>query len=428
MMYRIITKSISTICCWRAYFSNIFISHKWTLLDSQDKRYSKKSRYSCLSMVICFIVILCCIPIGVHFLRSFYFRPSDWVAKDSNLITGKPWYSSEEVLNFRNSYPPPGYTIDTPSVTYMLQGCSVGFGSYVNNLFNLFLVALDNNVAFHVISLDWCYSSWPLFFEDYTSNSSAPIGLTGHYYGLHKWWNSPQWKHIDISSTSYQGHITVQHSDENFQELYQVQLGKIKEPVFERKQIVTQALWEPKALIKDVVVKTRELYVEKDKKVFISMHIRRGDKIRAEAKDLSISLYAEKVRNLVDNKYHGRHIALFVFSDEDKPIAMLRTLLADHSKIQIFTLIDAFNRQPQLAKTWKPIQQREGYDQKNFVESDKEYQFLQTAELITDITLAATADEFIGTYSSNIGRLLVLLRTHPTDTVHSMDWDKWELD
>ncbi|KAK9696152.1 hypothetical protein K7432_012623 [Basidiobolus ranarum] len=407
MMYQYIKRSIISIRHWSVQLSNPFTSHKWTLLESQEEHHSGKQLHLCLrrrNIVIGLLVILYCVALGAYLLRFKYFRPRDWVTGARNPLIGEPWFVSKEVLAFRKSYPPQEYNINTPSLTYILEGCSAGFGSYMNNLFNLFLVALDNDLSFHIISLDWCYVSWSTFFQDYTSNSPAPIGL-GEYHGAHKWWNTPEWELTDVNSTSFKGHITVHH----------------------RKKIVAQALWEPKPLIKDVILKIQKLYVEGPNKVFISMHIRRGDKLWYEAKELPIKLYSDKVKSLADSKYSGRDISLFVLSDDDKSVAALRALLLDNPKIRVFTLADAFSQHPDLTKDWKPLEQRVGYDQDNFIQADKEYQYSQTAESIADITLAATADEFICTFSSNIGRLITILRTQPIDTVHSMDWPEWRM-
>ncbi|KAK9760389.1 hypothetical protein K7432_015629 [Basidiobolus ranarum] len=421
--------SVSTITNalqdWKNRFENLFFTYEWILLGSEDQPCTAKRRRTPKLIFYVFCTIGICGVIGlIYFLSTLRdFNPEDWVP-DPNPLTGKPWYSSKEVLEFRSSYPPPEYSLATPSLTYMLQRCTSGFGSYVNNLFNLFLIALDHNISFHIISLDWCYESWSTFFEDYSSGSSAPISL-GQYRGPHRWWHSSEWKYTNISSPDFHGYLTVQHWGKNFQEFYHKQIHTIKGPIFERKQILAQALWEPKPIIVDAVISVRQLYVEKANRVLISMHIRRGDKLDDEMEDIPLYLYYTKVVDLSTNKYPGRDIALFVFSDDDKSVSELRALLAAYSHIHVFILSDAFSRYPSIAKDWTPLVQRQGYDQDKFREADTDYKYRQTAELITDMTLAATADEFICTYSSNIGRLVTLLRTKPIDTVHSLDLDQW---
>ncbi|KAK9701113.1 hypothetical protein K7432_011871 [Basidiobolus ranarum] len=407
-----------TISCWKERLENKLFPIQWSSLESQDKQLVESRRYPRLKPKVffcCFLGILVCI------LGWFYFSRTP---ENPEYQVQKSWFTSEEVQQFRKSYPPLEYSLETRSLTYMLHGCVSGFGSFVNNAFNLFLIALDNKMSFHLQSLDWCYISWSTFFEDWTSNSATPINLDRYNVTAQRW-HPAEGTFAAINSTSFKGHLFVEHWGENFNEFYYHQVEKIEGPVFERKQLVAQALWEPKPLITDLTKGVRRHYVEEANKVMISMHIRRGDKLANEMQDLSVSLYSDKVIDLSTNKYPGRNIALFVFSDDDKSVTELRGLLADYFNIEIFLLSDAISHTPSLAKNWKPLTQRQGYDQGDFSRANEEYRFRQTAELITDITLAATADEFICTYSSNIGRLVTLLRTKPLTTVHSLDIEEW---
>ncbi|ORX79796.1 hypothetical protein K493DRAFT_362472 [Basidiobolus meristosporus CBS 931.73] len=273
-------------------------------------------------------------------------------------------------------------------------------------------------------SHEWCYISWSTFFTDYSTNSSAPIVLDTYSPGTERW-REASGAPKDIRKPGFSGHVFVEHLRDNFGDFYFDQRLTIKEPVYERKRIVAQALWEPKSFILDVVKGIRKHYVESTNRVLISMHIRRGDKLDWEMKKVETSSYAEKLLELSKTKYPNRDIVLFVFSDDDNAMQELRRLLADHANIEIFGLLDAFAQLPDGAASWSPLDQRKGYQQDDFRVSSEEHQFRQTAELITDVTLAATAEEFICTYTSNIARLVTLLRTKPLDTVHSLDWETW---
>ncbi|KAK9710277.1 hypothetical protein K7432_008542 [Basidiobolus ranarum] len=390
--------------------SHSLLSHN----GSESKRVLKYPRLKTRLLILFLVIVICCTLTWVFFTSH-------------SSVKYEPWFHSTEVLQFRNTYPPKEYSLETPSLTYMLQSCQSGFGSFVNNFLNVFLLALDNNIAFHLQSLDWCYVSWLTFFEDFSSNSQSPITLD-RFNMTGERWRSPSGSFGEIDSPDFNGHIFINHGADNFQEYRNIWMKKISDPVLERKRIVAQALWDPKPVIKKVVVDIRKHFVEEQKKVFISMHIRRGDKIGLEMGAITTSSYADVLLDIYNTKYSGRNVALFVFSDDDKAVEELRHLLAEYIDIEIFILSDAFRHVPDLPMEWRPLTQRQGYDQNVYRETDLDNRYRLTAEIITDMTLAATADEFICTFSSNIGRLVTLLRNQPLDTVYSLDKPDWDYD
>ncbi|ORY02122.1 hypothetical protein K493DRAFT_387457 [Basidiobolus meristosporus CBS 931.73] len=406
-----------TLGYWRRKAADVMKTNKWSLLRFEEgneppvNSYRPSRRY--LRFLCSLMFFLCCMLV-LFFLVRLQIPQETWI---------RPLYNSSDVQVLRESYPPHNYTLETPSITFMLTKCTAGFGSYINDAFSAFLFALDNNVAFHIQSREWCHVSWSTFFYDYSQDTHAPIVLDTYSPGAERW-HEASGTPKDIQEPGFNGHVFVVHSGENFDDFYH-QIATIKQPVYARKKVVAQALWEPKPVIMDVVNSIRKHYVEDSNRILISMHIHRKDKLRREIKKVETSVFVEKLQELSSTKYPNREIALFVLGDDDDALLELRSLLAHHHNIEVFGLSDAFTHLPRSTTSWSPLEQHQGYKPADFQVTSEKHQFQQTAELITDITLAATAEEFICCYSSNIARLVSLLRTQSQDTIHSLDWEAW---
>ncbi|KAJ8905068.1 hypothetical protein NDN08_001579 [Rhodosorus marinus] len=130
---------------------------------------------------------------------------------------------------------------------------------------------------------------------------------------------------------------------------------------------------------------------------FVGLHIRRGDKA-LEVPLIPLESYAEIVR-MCDPAISK----IFLATDDGSIIWELRDLLPEYA---IYTFADP---------------QSTGHLQRNANEDPMRQTVLSTMSLVAEIDILRQAKYFIGTYSSNIGRLLAVLRDKDIRTSISMD-------
>jgi len=69
---------------------------------------------------------------------------------------------------------------------------------------------------------------------------------------------------------------------------------------------------------------------------------------------------------------------------------------------------------------------RFGYHWETFTKRDRASKILEARDIVLTITLASMAEQFIGTFSSNMGRLIAMLRSsYPLETNWDLESDIW---
>jgi hypothetical protein len=132
-----------------------------------------------------------------------------------------------------------------------------------------------------------------------------------------------------------------------------------------------------------------------DSTSYCSIHIRRGDKIK-EAPHTAVQDYLEKIRAVNPNLKK-----VFVMTDDYTVVDELKNGRSDLS----FHSLCPPNRQ--------------GHLQKIFNKAPKETRRAEILRLLAELEMARNGEFFVGTYSSNITRLISLLRGR--ETTYSVD-------
>lgn len=139
---------------------------------------------------------------------------------------------------------------------------------------------------------------------------------------------------------------------------------------------------------------TTKNYIDKKKSLmglpsdYISVHIRRGDKIAmGEMKSISLDFYVQKV---VEQKQISNNV--YIATDDTSVIDSLKPKL-EASGFRIY-----YNTG--MAGT--------GYDQNKFNNEDKEVRRQTVLDTLLDMDILINSKYFIGTFSSNIGRIVPL--------------------
>lgn len=134
---------------------------------------------------------------------------------------------------------------------------------------------------------------------------------------------------------------------------------------------------------------------------YIAIHIRRGDK-RREVKLPRIKKYAKSVRILA-----RKDEPIFIATDDGAVLYEMRKRLPDR---KIVSLPSAIKRTGHLQAEQNRIWMKRRYD--------------DVVDLLTEIELMRRGRIFIGTFSSNLGRLVYLLRNSDNRDSVSLD-DQW---
>ena len=128
---------------------------------------------------------------------------------------------------------------------------------------------------------------------------------------------------------------------------------------------------------------------------YCTIHIRRGDKV-SEAAHVPIHKYMEKVREV-----NPGIVKVFVMTDD---FHVIQDLAKEYPSVQFSTLC---------------AQDRTGHIQQYFNRASKTYRRAEICRLLAELEIARKGDFFVGTSSSNIGRLVCLLRGN--ETTHGID-------
>lgn len=134
---------------------------------------------------------------------------------------------------------------------------------------------------------------------------------------------------------------------------------------------------------------------------YVALHVRRGDK-RKEAKLVALLQYARAVRLVA---HAGEPV--FVATDDGRVLRTLRGLLPGH---ELVALASTKSRRGHLQARQNRIWMKARYD--------------SVVDLLGDVEMMRRARVFVGTFSSNLGRLVHVLRTGDERDSISLD-DRW---
>ena len=139
---------------------------------------------------------------------------------------------------------------------------------------------------------------------------------------------------------------------------------------------------------------------------YIGIHIRKGDK-KEEAPDIPLEEYINKIGQIFQE---GKQISkeIFVASDDFQVIGQLRQLKAE------WTFLSLYDDHLQSFKTL-------GHYQKTFNRLSKEQKLNETRLLMCELQMLINAQYVLCGMSSNVCRLVQILRYQDPSTAISMD-------
>ncbi len=269
-----------------------------------------------------------------------------------------------------------------------------GFGSQLNLLLMGYLYALDRGWAFRVRTSDWPalgHLTWTDFFaEPPWQECGTAEWRVRLLVDKFRW--MPLGGRQAFSSRIY-SQVWARCRDE--QEFSLPDQG-IHGTTFVACQLLFRRIWQLSPRSLDAVEQEkRRLGLSEP---YIAIHVRRGDKA-SEAPPVALEQYMERVADCD----MGEIRTCYVMTDDHAVVSRLRAGWPSYTFLT--------SCPPEAG----------GHEQATFNELPADVRDMRTLAIITELSLAFAGEAFVGTFSSNIGRLVALYRG--VETTYSVQGD-----
>lgn len=285
-------------------------------------------------------------------------------------------------------------------------GSDAGFFSEFNNMVLAIIYCLDNQIKFSLYSKKGNFSlsrGWSDFFTPFCNESS---------FFLHSRYNKRAYQ-IKNAKTFPPAVLKFLSGDDFLtQDIWErfrtedfskskfsiPELNLKDASLLDATQLIIQMIWHYNPISEKIISDYKKTIDLPEN--FISIHIRDGDKIK-ETNTYSTKEYMEKAYHSSQNK------SAFILTDNYSVIEDLQNFYKDWD---FFTLC-AHNER--------------GYDHSVFKKLNKHQKYMQHLKLFASLDICATADKFIGTYSSNPGGFMAM-RIGEENCI-CLDYNSWIL-
>lgn len=310
----------------------------------------------------------------------------------------------------------------------------LGFGSYINNAANVFMIVEDvqnrHNYQPQFTMYDWEYGSLNTFFDDFAQGTECPLFkdlTTLDYWKYRKIDHSISYLSTGTNSTALYSDepVAIKINSPSFLILRAAQARDFYhrdvDDIFSRKSALMKALWQPEPTLKKFIrLLWRNIMDENGR--FTSVHFRRGDKFWGEATEVPMRSFADKILETcrVNGSSCPRNI--YVMSDEDSAFEMFQSYFNEsYAVYDLRTLMICSGMK------WGDffVDGDVTCRKRSARVADESFWLPHTRQLIVEITLLSLSDQLVCTLSSNICRLAALVRGSYKHNLHSMDTPTW---
>ena len=267
---------------------------------------------------------------------------------------------------------------------YIIWG-GAGFGSELNQLLLAFAYSVASRRQFLIDSRLWNYGN----LSDYFQLSPISFNRSMNYTFLVE--DSRKNDQIQYLKTTRIG-LQVQRFWRITRHLQNI----------DSKRRVTHYFWQTMSNETRLFVETCRLGNLSN---YIGVHVRRGDKLASEARAISLLNYIDRIEKIVEK---NQSQTIFVASDDPSTIDGFRKLKPQW----IFQ---------STSHTYRNRTSGNGHRQGDFNRLDREGKRFQTHLLICQLQMLIEANYVLCTMSSNICRLVQILRHQSPSTVISLD-------
>lgn len=275
-----------------------------------------------------------------------------------------------------------------------------GWASEINNLALVMLYCLEHKIELQLYTDGWNSGKWSNYFKPFCKTFKSPVKLPVYiftdqgrkrklYCILHKMvyrntylTDSNRWNSIKEMSKLADTYTYLE-------------LG-IEGDIFQALQQLFKILLRP---IDSLRNELDAAILEFQNKEILGIHVRRGDKLIREAGMFPVHEYVEKARTA------GFDFSeVFVASDSVQTLSEFEMVL------------------PNIKYSSFCSNEMAGHDQKTFNNRAIEKRIMDTNNMIKDIYILKSTPYFVGTFSSNVGRLVHTLRNGKDSLSLDKEW------
>lgn len=304
------------------------------------------------------------------------------------------------------------------SITFTFHSCC-GFASEIIGLLNVMIYAKDTGRALFLRQRDWNYGSWSDFFVDFPQPScripadTRKIGFAHAFLPKELDKQERKFKrakHLFVNRLAW--HIMDEHLMNHYTDPREKDTPAYWERAFKAQARALAQIWKPNATIKDLVVAqeaelqlrgSQESDFAGDRLPVIGVHVRRGDKAREVIafgqQHIHLEDFIYSMTEFLEKNAINEPRIVMVMSDDG-------TVVDDLSELQPAWKF----KQVLQDDKFKTETARQPHDQTTFDHMSRRQRIRQGQALIAELTLLSQADEVVVTLSSNVGRLLAVLR------------------
>ncbi|GAV04830.1 hypothetical protein RvY_15050 [Ramazzottius varieornatus] len=386
----------------------------------------------------CLAVDMWWVP-GSMACSKIVFRPTDTPARNFE----QEWaahFQAAEVLDFKNAYlrtcSQNAYCAAAVISSGRLESPGTGLASNVNFALTVFLLsnASLTSRTFRLYVYQWNYVSWSALFRDFTTDSPCQIVRTV---------DVAEWTPVNQTFETFQlqigrnGEAELTGGKDVLRELNsehyidfffdirdKYEDAKGRDETFRRKSILARALLDLQPELFAVVKQVWTQLTESGG--YLAVHIRRGDKVAMrETPDFPLLFYVRTLRRVCHTNTGQCSRTVFVSCDDPEVCRQFEKMAQDCFQVT------NFRREVEKAQLapWFNSSSVVFRDQKGFNSLPAADRLQSAKEMVINIYLAAMADFVVCTYSSNICRLVALLKNGTLSdlNVSSLDWPYWTM-
>lgn len=321
----------------------------------------------------------------------------------------------------------------------------VGFGSCINTALNAYFIPSEPETKkhhqFQLVTFDWIYEPLSSFFVDFAAGSDCPLfrdlGVPEAEQLLNYSLSIPSypmiWKNNTVIINSNENFINHRISYDRFNLSLMVNTRRIyhrdgMELFFARKSAMLKSIWQPHPNFKRSLKRVWTSLLDYSGR-FIGIHIRRGDKIAwNESADIPVSNYSDKIKQIcahsISFSTDNCPKNIFVMYDEKSAFDQLKMSL--NSSFNVFDLETSVRRFEWNISAYIVTSVNER--KHKTPPRDRSFWRVHTKQIIIEMTLLALSEILVCTMSSNICRLVALLRGHHQKNIFSLDGENGHLD
>lgn len=283
-----------------------------------------------------------------------------------------------------------------------------GFASEINNMLTAMLYCLVHDMEFILYSKSWSArsnSGWNDYFQPFCREYSNWIFYRSSVFRLK---GRKQKISNNIQKIILPNHLNAHdvyeaiRSKEFVAKEFDIPELNIKGDIFQAKKVLFRVVYRHNAEVQRVI-HDRDHFLD-NIKPYISIHVRRGDKVAEKTKEAEAVVLARYVKHVTSTHPDTKNI--FIATDDYRVIKEIKEICPPCWRISTFCRPNAT-----------------GYDQGRFNWEDENTKKQHMLDLFIDLHFLIESQFYIGTYSSNLSRLVALSKGK--DKCHSLDVDEW---